>query len=179
VSHFVTNFEVAKSCSILHLRSNSDTSNIPYSLLLLISISFQLLSLLWFCYLLISSVLILFTPDLLFRLILHVLHATDNHVVPFPSCSCIMCWLNLMFIQLLPLLFSDICLCSSPLFLNLLYLNLVSSLIQPNLIILYFVLCIILYYITLLCILHVFCIPLSDSTLTVFRSLPLTTVPKL
>jgi len=70
-----------------------------------------------------------------FCLTLHVLHATDNHVVLFPSCSRIMCWLNLMFIQSLLLLFSDICFRSGPWFPTFLYLNPLYLSIQPNLII--------------------------------------------
>jgi len=42
------------SHSVLHLWSNSNTSNIPYPLLFLILIIFRLLSSFWFCYLLLS-----------------------------------------------------------------------------------------------------------------------------
>ena len=79
-----------------------------------------------------SSLLICFCPTLSY------VHATDNHVVPFSSCSHIMCWFNLMFLQSLPPLCSDICFCSGPLLPNLLHLNPVSPLIQTNQIIMFY-----------------------------------------
>ena len=54
-----------------------------------------------------SSLLIPFRPTL------HVFHATINHVVPFSSCSRIMCWLNLMSLRLLLHLSCDIYSCSA------------------------------------------------------------------
>ena len=57
---------------------------------------FQLLS----SYLLCS---VLFIPAYSFCPTLSYYHAIDSHVVPFPSCSRIMCWCNLMFVRsLLP-----------------------------------------------------------------------------
>jgi len=47
--------EIVKSHSVLHLWSNSDTSNIPYLLLFLIPITFQFLSSFQFCDLPLSS----------------------------------------------------------------------------------------------------------------------------
>ena len=82
-----------KSRSILHLRANSESSkpsDIPYLFM------FQLLS----SYLLCP---ILFTPAYSFCPTLSYYHAIYNHVVLFPSCPHIMCWLNLMFVRsLLP-----------------------------------------------------------------------------
>ena len=92
-----------KSCSVLHLRSISVTSNNPYFLFWPYSDSYLFSDLVISCYLVISlfcfhsPLLIRFCPTLSYH------HAIVNHVVPYPSCSRIMCWLNLMFVQsLLP-----------------------------------------------------------------------------
>ena len=123
-----------KSRSILHLWSYSNTSDISYSLLRSLS---GFLSSLRSGYLLISFVLFPFIPACSFLSNTSCSHATDNHVVPFSSCSRIMCWLNLMFVRSLPLLFSDICFCSGPLFLTFLYINPPYLSIQTNLIIVF------------------------------------------
>ena len=86
-------------------------------------------------YLLFPFVLFPFIPVHLFCPTLSYYHAIDNHVVLFSSSSCIMCWLNLMFLDpsspelrylfLLRLLISE----------HILYLNCVSPSIQGNLVI--------------------------------------------
>jgi len=78
------------------LSFTSEPTPSPPILRYLLSLMFWLLS----SYLLCS---VLFIPVFLFCPTLSYYHAIDNHVVPYPSCSCIMCWLNLMFVwSLLP-----------------------------------------------------------------------------
>jgi len=83
-------------------------------------------------YLLIPFVLFLFIPALLFCL---TLHAIDNHVVPFPHAliSCVDS--NLMLLYRSPHCSPISSSALAPCFLNLLHLNTVLPLIQPNLII--------------------------------------------
>ena len=72
---------------------SSDTSDNPYPLSVSVPTLIFLSPLFWFC-----SSLLSFCPTLSYC------HVIVNHVVPYPSCSRIMCWLNLMSVRsLLPL----------------------------------------------------------------------------
>jgi len=119
--------DLVKSCSVLHLRANSESSDTPISLIPYL-FKFRLLS----SYLLCS---ILFIPAYSFCPNLSYYHAIDNHVVPFPSCSCIMCSLNLMFVRLLPPELRSLFLLHLQISEHLLYLNPLYLSIQSNLII--------------------------------------------
>ena len=119
-----------KSCSILNLQSNSDISNNPY---------FLFRSHSNFLYLLLSSYpLYSISPCLIIPFTPSCFPCDWQSCSSVPSCSCIMCWLKPPVALLLPPLFSDIFFCSGPCFPNLLYLNSVSSLIQHNLIIVFY-----------------------------------------
>ena len=77
-----------KSRSVLHLRTNSESSETSDILYPLSCSSSDLSS-----YLPCSDSV---HPCFPFCLTLSYYHAIVNHVVPYPSCSRIMCWLNLM-----------------------------------------------------------------------------------